>query len=105
MTLIGRRDLFGIEYELDAPNGPDYLFGKLCFWFSGDRFGGPNGAVALADAQHDITRIVKDAGHRDASELWSLSARDLFEGLSGRRSSRVVMTSRAFRYKYGVGSV
>jgi hypothetical protein len=81
MPLIGRRDLFGIEYELNTSNDPLYLFGRLCFWFNGDQFGDFNAGVALADVQTVVTPIVKDAGRRKAPELWALSARDLFDGL------------------------
>ena len=76
--ICGNPDRFAVSFELDEDYGGHWLHGVLCFWIGGKQVGE---CYTLSDALSQITRIVKDSGHRENCALFQLTAEEIVRRL------------------------
>ncbi|WP_443192588.1 Imm42 family immunity protein [Pseudomonas indica] len=80
--LIGIKEVFGVEYEIDTNHGGVWLFGKLCYWIAGERIGDYDLGTSLRDALFQMKTLIGDAGRRFVDEeTFNSSPSDLFHAI------------------------
>jgi hypothetical protein len=81
--LLGAKDLFAIEFELDNLQESEeararFMNGKFCFWVRGDRIGDYDYGGSLSVALHDCKRLLSYAGRRKEERLYLKSTEDVY---------------------------
>ncbi|MEV6773509.1 Imm42 family immunity protein [Nocardia sp. NPDC051030] len=79
MMLVGDRDRFAIEYELEAVPGGDvelrrWMFGRIRWWCGGTPVGRYDSTTAIGDLAAVVERLLKREDARISPELMDLPA-------------------------------
>ncbi len=76
--IFGDPTRFAIAMELNSNYGGAWLYGKLCYWISGQQFGNWEPGNSLRDALWSVTSIAKDNGRRENRQLFHLPMQKAF---------------------------
>jgi len=76
--LIGQKNSFAIQYELDDDHGKEWLFGKVCYWINGAQIGSYDLGTSLRDVLFQMKYIISDCGNRKGESLCFLNHGDIF---------------------------
>jgi hypothetical protein len=97
-VIIGAKDHFAVEFELDQEYGGPWLFGSFCYWIDGARVGDYELGTSLRDVLLQMRSVVTDCGNRSGGMLCDLPADTAFLVLDGLLyESEPVVTPRAFQ--------
>lgn len=80
--IIGHRETFAVEVELNREYGGPWLFGKLCYWVCGAMVGDYNLDTSLRDVLLGMRWIVRDCGNRDGGSLCDVSPENAFSTIN-----------------------
>jgi len=75
--ILGDKNRFAVEFEIDSDPCGISIYGQCCLWIGGDKLGNYNLITRLGDVFHVIHRIVKDCGKRNSNWI-DLDAREIF---------------------------
>ncbi|MBP2655797.1 MAG: hypothetical protein H6Q73_3366 [Firmicutes bacterium] len=81
--IIGKKDRFAVEFELDQEFGGEWLFGRLGFWIENQQIGDYNLGTSLRDVLFQVKSIVRDNGNRSHEELFGLDKIELYKRIKG----------------------
>lgn len=81
--LIGKKETFAVEYELDSNHGGEWMFGKICYWINNVQVGDYELGTSLRDVLVAMAFLVPDCGNRDGVILCGLSPTEIFYKLTG----------------------
>jgi hypothetical protein len=76
--LYGDKARFGIEFDLNDDPGGAWMFGKFCYWISGEQVGGFEEGTSLRDVLFSMQYIIGDAGNRTAPSLAHYDEKEIF---------------------------
>jgi len=65
--ILGDKNRFAIEFELDSKPCGKWLYGKCCFWAEGEMLGEYELGTSLGDVFSEVHMIVKDCGKRQSN--------------------------------------
>lgn len=80
--LIGKKDTFAVEYELDTNSGGQWMYGKICYWLEGKMIGDYKLGTSLRDVLFQLKYLVHDSGKRNTENLCSRSPENIFYQLN-----------------------
>jgi hypothetical protein len=81
--VIGNKDSFAIQFELDQAFGGSWLFGKICYWIVGIMVGDYELGTSLRDVLFQMRWVVADCGNRAGGALCDLAPEKAFSMLDG----------------------
>lgn len=76
--LVGEKNNFAVEYELDANSGGCWLFGRICYWINDISVGDYSLGTSLRDVLINLTYLVGDCGDRCHNLLFELPSSEAF---------------------------
>ncbi len=76
--IIGTKDSFAVEYELDTDFGGKWMYGKVCYWINGKQIGDYELGTSLSDVLFQLKYMIHDNDKRDDESLCLLSPSDIF---------------------------
>lgn len=77
-VILGDKNRFAVEFELNNDYGGVWMFGKMCLWIKEMQVGDYEMGVSLRDILILIESIVSDNENRVNKDLFELSAGELF---------------------------
>lgn len=80
--LIGKKETFAVEYELDRDHGGEWLFGKICYWINNVQVGDYELGTSLRDVLVAMAFLVPDCGNREGLNLCKLPYEEIFSLLN-----------------------
>ncbi|NOT11155.1 MAG: hypothetical protein HOP23_04885 [Methylococcaceae bacterium] len=80
--LIGKKETFAVEYELDSNHGEEWMFGKICYWINNIQVGDYELGTSLRDVLVAMAFLVPDCGNREGLNLCKLSYEEVFSLLN-----------------------
>ncbi|USG64629.1 immunity 42 family protein [Brevibacillus ruminantium] len=80
--IVGKRERFAIEFELDKDCGGVWLFGRFCYWIANKKIGDYEMGTSLRDVLFALDTIKNDAGNRVSNPLFNLDATMLYNYLN-----------------------
>jgi len=80
--LIGKKETFAVEYELDSNHGGEWMFGKICYWINNVQIGDYELGTSLRDVLVAMAFLVSDCGNREGLNLCKLSSEEVFSQLN-----------------------
>lgn len=78
MMLIGNKETFAVEYELDSNYGGNWMFGKICYWINHVQVGDYELGTSLRDVLVAMIFLVPDCGNREELNLCELPPEEVF---------------------------
>jgi hypothetical protein len=76
--IIGDKESFAVEYELDENHGGAWMYGKICYWIGNDQVGDYELGTSLRDALFAMKYLIGDCGNREGLVLCDLSPEEAF---------------------------
>ena len=76
--VIGNKNLFAVEFELDENQEGAWLFGKFCYWVNGVQVGDYELGTSLRDVLFQMKYLVSDCGNRHDEALCKLPPVEAF---------------------------
>lgn len=76
--LFGDKDQFAVQAEIDEHDGGVWLFGKFCYWITGNQIGDYNSGTSLRDVWLQMQWVVRDCGNRKGGLLCELEPEETF---------------------------
>lgn len=83
MSIVGRENVFGIEWSIDSYH-PPYIIGYLCFWINNERVGDIDELATLSISVSYLRDFLKNEEVRVFQGSQGMSKDDLFYLLYGR---------------------
>lgn len=80
--LIGKKESFAVEYELEKNHGGIWMFGKICYWINYAQIGDYELETSLRDVLFAMKYIIHDCGNREGFVLCERSPEETFFQLS-----------------------
>lgn len=82
-NIIGKKDLFAIQYSIEKIEKP-YIWGHICYWINGVMVGDITHTTILSDVFIFLPRIVYDNGNRVHESFYKMNKDKVFYFLSGQ---------------------
>jgi hypothetical protein len=76
--IIGDKESFAVEYELDQNHGGTWMYGKICYWISNYQVGDYELGTSLRDTLFAMKYLIGDCGNREGLVLCDLSPEEAF---------------------------
>lgn len=76
--LFGDKDQFAVQAEIDEHHGGVWLFGKFCYWITGNQIGNYDLGTSLRDVWLQMHWVVRDCGNRKGGPLCRLEPKETF---------------------------
>jgi hypothetical protein len=78
-TLYGKRDRFGIEWQLSEEYGGAWLYGHICFWVGGEVVGDYATPTSLSNLIPILSYPIGDCGNRKSKRFCNMGAEEAFQ--------------------------
>ena len=76
--ILGTKERFAVEWELDEDPGGQLLLGRVCFWAASARIGDYGLGTSLSDVLISLVYPVGDCGSRQSQRFCSMTASEAF---------------------------
>jgi hypothetical protein len=76
--LIGNKQTFAVEYELNNDYGGEWMYGKICYWIENQEIGNYQLGTSLRDVLFGLKYILYDSGNRTDTHLCQTLPEDVF---------------------------
>lgn len=70
MPIIGKKDRFATQYELNPDSGGEWMFGRFCYWCGGRMIGDYDLGTSLRDALFQLEETTKGTSDRINERLY-----------------------------------
>lgn len=81
--MVGNKESFAVQFELDKEFGGVWLFGKFCYWVAGVMVGDYELGTSLRDVLFQMRWAVADCGNRAGGVLCDVTPEKAFLMLDG----------------------
>jgi hypothetical protein len=95
MNIVGNKDLFAIQWEIESKEG-NYLYGKLCFWAEGIQIGDFEEMTTVSISASYLRDFLANKGMREFSGSDFMNSENLYYCLYQKYFSGVTIKDGTF---------